>query len=680
MSKSAPKKTMAFQAEVAQLLHLVTHSLYSNKDIFLRELISNASDACDKLRFEAIQNDKLYEDAPNLEVRVSFDKDAKTLTIADNGIGMSQQEAVDNLGTIAKSGTKEFVGKLADAQKSQAKDDGSLIGQFGVGFYSGFIVANSLVVETRRAGARASEGARWTSSGTGEFEIETINKPTRGTSITLHLRDDALDYAGAWKLKEIINKYADHISLPILMEKEEWKEGEPIDAADPTKGTKGGGMVKTGEWEKINAAAALWTRAKKDITPEQYNEFYKNISYDQEAPIAYTHNRVEGSTEYTQLLYLPAKAPFDLWNREKKAGIKLYVKRVFIMDDAESLMPTYLRFVKGVVDSVDLPLNVSREILQESRDTRTIRDGNTKRVLSMIEDLEKHNSHAAPNNSQNAMAKDTDGKDVVDVAEIVDAADQAKEGKFTAFYAEFGSVLKEGLGEDFANRERIAKLLRFSSTMTDSMSVGLADYKARMKEGQEAIYFITADTLAAAKSSPQLEVFKKKGIEVLLMTDRVDEWALSHLNEFDGTPMQSVAKGAVDLGKLQDEEEKKKAEVAAESSKELIAKLKEALKEKASDVRVTTRLVDSPACLVARDDGGMSLQLARMLKAAGQAAPDAKPVLEVNVDHALVKRLDTDGVHFNDLAHIVFDQAMLAEGGLPDDPAAYVRRVNALLV
>jgi molecular chaperone HtpG len=661
------KQTLSFQAEVAQLLHLVTHSLYSNKDIFLRELISNASDACDKLRFEAIQDGKLYEDAPNLEVRVSFNKEAKTLTIADNGIGMSQKEAVDNLGTIAKSGTKEFVGKLADAQKSQAKDEGSLIGQFGVGFYSGFIVADKMVVETRRAGLKPEEGARWTSGGTGDFEIETITKPTRGTSITLHLREDAMEYAGTWKLKEIINKYSDHISLPILMEKEEWKEGEPIDPADPSKGTKGGGMEKTGEWEKINAAAALWTRPKKDITSEQYNEFYKNISYDQEAPLAHTHNRVEGSTEYTQLLYLPAKAPFDLWNRDKKAGIKLYVKRVFIMDDAESLMPTYLRFVKGVVDSADLPLNVSREILQESRDTRTIREGNTKRVLSMLEDLAKHNSHSTS----------ADNKEVTDV---VDETDKAKEGKFTAFYSEFGSVLKEGLGEDFANRERIAKLLRFASTSSDAVTVSLADYKARMKEGQEAIYYITADTLAAAKSSPQLEVFKKKGIEVLLMTDRVDEWALSHLHEFDGTPMQSVAKGAVDLGKLQDEEEKKKAEEAAESSKELIAKLKEALKGKAEDVRVTTRLVDSPACLVVKDDGGMSLQLARMLKAAGQAAPEVKPVLEVNVEHALVKRLNTDGVHFNDLAHIVFDQALLAEGGLPDDPAAYVKRVNALLV
>jgi molecular chaperone HtpG len=663
------KQTLSFQAEVAQLLHLVTHSLYSNKDIFLRELISNASDACDKLRFEALNQPELFEDAPHLEVRVSFDKEAKTLTIADNGIGMSQQEAVNHLGTIAKSGTKEFVGKLADAQKSQAKDEGSLIGQFGVGFYSGFIVADKMVVETRRAGLKADEGARWTSGGTGEFEIEAIEKPTRGTRITLHLREEALDYANAWKLKDIISKYSDHISLPILMEKEEWKEGEPIDPADPSKGSKGGGMVKTGEWEKINAAAALWTRAKKDITPEQYEEFYKNISYDQEAPLAHTHNRVEGGTEYTQLLYLPSKAPFDLWNREKKAGIKLYVKRVFIMDDAESLMPTYLRFVKGVVDSADLPLNVSREILQESRDTRAIREGNTKRVLSMIEDLAKHDRHDSP-------VKDAEGQEVTDV---VDEADKAKEGKFTQFYAEFGSVLKEGLGEDFANRERIAKLLRFASTTTDAVTVSLADYKARMKEGQEAIYYVTADTLAAAKNSPQLEVFKKKSIEVLLMTDRVDEWALSHLHEFDGTPMQSVAKGAVDLGKLQDEAEKKKAEEAAETSKELVAKLKEALKGKADDVRVTTRLVDSPACLVVKDEGGMSLQLARMLKAAGQSAPEVKPVLEINTEHALVKRLSTDGVHFNDLAHIVFDQALLAEGGLPDDPAAYVKRVNALL-
>jgi molecular chaperone HtpG len=662
------KKTHAFQAEVAQLLHLVTHSLYSNKEIFLRELISNASDACDKLRFEALNDAKLYEDAPSLEVRVSFDKDAKTLTIADNGIGMSTQEAIDNLGTIAKSGTKEFMSKLADAQKADAKDQGSLIGQFGVGFYSGFIVADKITVESRRAGHKAEDGVRWTSGGTGDFEVEAIKKAGRGTTIILHLREDALEYANTWKLKEIINRYSDHISLPILMEKEEWKEGEPIDANDPSKGTTGGGMVKTGEWDKVNAAAALWTRNKKDVSEEQYHEFYKNISYDQDAPLAYSHNRVEGSTEYTQLLYLPAKAPFDLWNRDKKAGIKLYVKRVFIMDDAEALMPTYLRFVKGVVDSADLPLNVSRELLQESRDTRAIREGNTKRVLSILEDLAKHDRH------------DTDGKD--GVTDVVDAADKAKEGKFTRFYAEFGAVLKEGLGEDHSNKERIAKLLRFASVghdkSSDTATVSLADYKARMKEGQEAIYYITADTLAAAKNSPQLEVFKKKGIEVLCMTDRVDEWALSYLTEFDGTPMQSVAKGAVDLGKLQDESEKKAAEEAAESAKELIAKLKEALKDKADDVRVTTRLVDSPACLVVKDQG-MSMQLARMLKAAGQEAPETKPVLEINTAHVLIKKLEKDAVHFHDLAHIVFDQALLAEGGLPDDPAAYVKRVNALL-
>jgi molecular chaperone HtpG len=632
------KQTLSFQAEVAQLLHLVTHSLYSNKEIFLRELISNASDACDKLRFEGLNNTALYEDAPNLEVRVSYDKDARTLTIADNGIGLTQQEAIDNLGTIAKSGTREFMSKLSGDQKSDAQ----LIGQFGVGFYSGFIVADKITVESRRAGAPAAEGVRWVSGGSGDFEVEAIDRPQRGTSVTLHLRDDAQEYLNTWKLKDVIGKYSDHIALPILMRKEEWKEGEE---------GKGGEMVLTDEWETVNQASALWTRPKKDITEEQYAEFYKAISHDFEAPLAWAHNRVEGSSEYTQLLFIPGKAPFDLWNRDKKAGVKLYVKRVFIMDDAEALMPTYLRFVKGVIDSADLPLNVSRELLQESRDVKAIRDGSTKRVLSMLEDLAR---------------QEKEGE-----------SDEAK-AKYGKFYGEFGAVLKEGLGEDFANRDRLAKLLRFASTTSDTVSVSLADYKARMKEGQDAIYYITADTLAAAKNSPQLEVFRKKGIEVLLMTDRVDEWALSHLSEFDGTAMQSVAKGAVDLGKLQDEAEKKAAEEAAEAFKPLLAKLKEALKDKAEDVRITTRLVDSPACLVVQDQG-MSLQLARMLKAAGQAAPEVKPVLEVNADHALVKKLD-GSVHFNDLAHILFDQALLAEGGLPDDPAAYVRRVNALLV
>ena len=647
------KQTLSFQAEVAQLLHLVTHSLYSNPEIFVRELVSNASDACDKLRFEALNNAALFENAPNLEVRVTFDKDVKTLTITDHGIGMSAQEAIDHLGTIAKSGTKDFMGKLSGDQKQDAQ----LIGQFGVGFYSGFIVADKITVESRRAGLPVSEGVRWVSGGSGDFEVETIDRSARGTSVILHLRGDAEEYLNAWKLKQVIGKYSDHISLPILMEKEEWKESE--------KEGEPGAMVKTGEWETVNKASALWTRPKKEVTDEQYADFYKAISHDFEAPLTWAHNRVEGNTEYTQLLYIPAKAPFDLWNRDKKAGVKLYVKRVFIMDDAEALLPSYLRFVKGVIDSADLPLNVSRELLQESRDVRAIREGSTKRVLSMLEDLAKHDRHDAP-------AEGADG-----VTDVVDADDKAKEGKYSKFYAEFGAVLKEGLGEDFGNRERLAKLLRFASTTSDTVSVGFADYKARMKEGQDAIYYITADNLAAAKNSPQLEVFKKKGIEVLLMTDRVDEWALNYLQDFDGTPLQSVAKGAVDLGKLQDEAEKKAAEEAAEAFKPVLAKLKEALKDKAEDVRVTTRLVDSPACLVVQDDG-MSTQLARMLKQAGQQAPETKPVLEVNAEHPLVKKLD-GSVHFHDLAHILFDQALLAEGGLPEDPAAYVKRVNALL-
>ncbi len=663
------KQTLSFQAEVAQLLHLVTHSLYSNKEIFLRELISNASDACDKLRFEALNAPALFEDTPTLEVRVSTDKAARTLTISDNGIGMSQQEAIDNLGTIAKSGTKDFVAKLSGDQKA----DSQLIGQFGVGFYSGFIVADKITVETRRAGAPAAEGVRWISGGAGDFEVETIERAQRGTSVTLHLREDADDYTGAWKVKGIISKYSDHISLPILMQKEEWKEGEKIEG-DESGATKGGEMVTTDVWEPVNKANAIWARAKKDITPEQYDEFYKQISHDFEAPLAHTHNRVEGSTEYTQLLYIPGKAPFDLWNRDKKGGLKLYVKRVFIMDDAEALLPTYLRFVKGVVDSADLPLNVSRELLQESRDVKAIRDGCTKRVLSMLEDLARND--APPKVAPAAEGTADTVSDLV--SEEDKKAAEANAGKYSKFYAEFGAVLKEGVGEDFANKERLAKLLRFASSTTDAVSVSFADYKARMKEGQEAIYYITADTLAGARNCPQLEVFKKKGIEVLLMTDRVDEWALNYLQDFDGTPLQSVAKGAVDLGKLQDEAEKKAAEEAAEAFKPLLAKLKEALKDKAEDVRVTTRLVDSPACLVVQDHG-MSTQLARMLKQAGQSAPDSKPVLEVNAEHALVKKLD-GSVHFHDLAHILFDQALLAEGGLPEDPAAYVKRVNALLV
>ena len=691
------KQTHSFQAEVAQLLHLVTHSLYSNKEIFLRELISNASDACDKLRFEALADPSLYGDQPELEVRISFDKTAKTLTVTDTGIGMSEAEALEHLGTIAKSGTKDFMNRLTGDQKADAQ----LIGQFGVGFYSGFIVADRITVESRRAGLPAEQGVRWVSQGAGDFEVETITRPERGTSVILHLRDDALEFADGWKLKELIGKYSDHIALPIKMEGETWEDGK--EEGQP------GQMVKTGAWDTVNQATALWTRPKKDITDEQYQGFYEQIAHDWQPPLAWSHNRVEGSTEYTQLLYVPSHAPFDLWDRDRKAGIKLYVRRVFIMDDAEQLLPRYLRFIKGVVDSADLPLNVSRELLQESRDVRAIREGNTRRVLGLLEDMVK--AETAP--GANAAADDAapaDGKvdigsgdstpapeptelpdggvtDVVDKNEAPTAADTAAKfaeeqardaGKYATFWREFGAVLKEGLGEDHANRERIAKLLRYASTTSDAATVSLADYKARMKEGQKAIYYITADTLAAAKNSPQLEVFKKKGIEVLLMTDRVDEWSLSYLREFDGTPLQSVAKGAVDLGDLQDEAEKKAAEEAAESVKPLLDKLKEALKEQVEDVRVTTRLVDSPACLVVKD-AGMSMQLARMLKQAGQRVPDSKPVLEINAEHPLVKKLDGHA-HFDDLAHILFDQALLAEGGLPDDPAAYVRRVNALLV
>ncbi len=617
------KQTHSFQAEVAQLLHLVTHSLYSNPDIFLRELVSNASDACDKLRFEALNNAALYEDAPELGVRVAFDKAARTLTITDNGIGMSAAEAIEHLGTIAKSGTRDFMSKLSGDQKSDAQ----LIGQFGVGFYSGFIVADKIVVESRRAGLSAAEGVRWSSGGSGDFEVEAIERPARGTSVILHLREDKTEYLSHWKLKSIIAKYSDHISLPIRMQAEAW---------DAEKSE----YVLKDEWETVNSANALWSRPKKDVSDEQYIEFYKNLSHDTEPPLAWSHNRVEGSTEYTQLLYIPATAPQDLWNRDRKAGIKLYVKRVFIMDEAESLMPAYLRWVKGVVDSSDLPLNVSRELLQESRDVKAIREGNTRRVLTLLDDL----------------SKDSD--------------------KYGKFYAAFGAVLKEGLGEDFAHRDRIAKLLRFAST-TQSEPTALADYKGRMKDGQKAIYYLTADTLAAAQNSPQLEVFRQKGIEVLLMTDRVDEWALSFLPEFDGTPLQSVAKGAVDLGDLQDETEKKAAEEAAEAFKPVLERLKDSLKDRAKDVRVTSRLVDSPACLVV-EDGDYSMQLARLLKQAGQPAPTVKPILEVNAGHALVKKLDGHA-RFDDLAHILFDQALLAEGGMPDDPAAYVKRVNALL-
>ena len=622
------KHTHSFQAEVQQILHLVTHSLYSNKEIFLRELVSNASDACDKLRFEALDNAELYEDKPDFEIRVFFDAAAKTVTVRDNGIGMSEAEAIEHLGTIAKSGTREFLAKLGDK-----KGDANLIGQFGVGFYSGFIVADRITVESRRAGLPAADGVRWSSDGSGQFEVETIDKPARGTDVILHLRDDEDEFLKTWKLKSIIGKYSDHISLPILMRKEKW-------IAEKAE------TVLEDEWETVNKAAALWTRPKSEITDAQYQEFYKQISYDSDAPLAYTHNRVEGRSEYTQLLYVPAKAPFDLYNRDKRAGVKLYVKRVFIMDDAQALMPAYLRFVKGVIDSADLPLNVSRELLQESRDVKGIREGSTKRVLSMLEDL--------------AQSDDASQKD-----------------KYAAFWKEFGPVIKEGVGEDHANTERLAKLLRFASTHADE-GVALADYVSRMKEGQESIFYVTADNLKAAQASPQLEIFRKKGLEVLLLADRVDEWMLAHLFEFDGHALQSVAKGAVDLGTLQDEAEKKAAESAAEAFRPMQDKLKKALAGRAKDVRVTTRLVDSPACIVV-EEGDMSAHLARMLKQAGQSAPASQPILEVNAEHALVKRLESDAAHFDDLAHLLFDQAWLAEGGQLEDPAGYVRRVTRLL-
>lgn len=637
MSEQSQKHS--FQAEVAQLLHLVTHSLYSNPEIFLRELISNASDACVKLRFEGINHPEYYENDPDLRVRIRLDQENKTLTISDNGIGLSQQEAIEHLGTIAKSGTKDFMSKLTGDQKADAQ----LIGQFGVGFYSGFIVADKITVESRRAGLTADEAVRWSSAGTGEFDVEQIHKAERGTDIILHLRDDALDYLESYKVKQIINKYSDHISLPIQMQKEVWQQEEAAEGETP----KAGQYVKTDEWETINSASALWTRNKNEISEEQYIEFYKNLSHDFDAPLAWAHNRVEGSTEYTQLLYVPSKAPHNIFTREAKAGIKLYVKRVFIMDEADNLIPNYLRFVQGVVDSADLPLNVSRELLQESRDVKTIREGNTRRVLTMLDNL----------------AKSEDEKD---------------QEKFKQFYQEFGSVLKEGLGEDFGNRERILKLLRYATSCNDDISTSLADYKARMKEGQKAIYYVTADNLNAAKHSPQLELFKKKGIEVLLMAERVDEWAMNFVHEFDGTPMQNVSKGAVDLGDLQDAEEKKALDAAAEQFKPVIEQLSASLSGKTKEVRVTTRLVDSPACLVT-GEGELSPQLIRMLKDAGQAVPDMKPILEINPEHPLVKKLQ-DSNQFDDLAHVIFDQAVIAEGGLPEDPAEYVKRINSLLL
>ena len=626
MTTTATRETLGFQAEVQQLLHLMIHSLYSNREIFLRELISNASDACDKLRFEALNDPGLFESDPDLKIRISFDKEARTVTVSDNGIGMSRDDAVQHLGTIAKSGTREFFGSLTGDQQK----DAHLIGQFGVGFYSSFIVADKVTVLTRRAGLPADQGVRWECSMTGdtagEYTVEPAERTARGTEVILHLRADQDELLSGWQLRQIIRKYSDHIVQPIIMKKEEWKDGE---------------QKITDEDETVNQASALWARPKSEISDEQYQEFYKHVGHDFEPPLAYVHAKVEGRQEYTQLLYVPSHAPFDLWDRQQRHGIKLYVRRVFIMDDAEQLMPAYLRFVRGVVDSADLPLNVSREILQESKDIEAIRAGCTKKVLGLLEDLA--------------------GTD-----------DAAQKEKFSTFWKEFGNVLKEGVGEDFANKERIGKLLRFATTHDDSeaQTVSLADYVARMKEGQDKIYYITADSFNAARNSPHLEVFRKKGVEVLLLTDRVDEWVVSHLTEFDGKQLVSVAKGGLDLGKLEDEAEKKEQEKEAGELKDLIAKIKQSLGERVKDVRVTHRLTDSPACLVA-DEHDIGGNLSRMLKAAGQKVPASKPILEINPKHPVVLRLRNEDQRFDDWALVLFDQALLAEGGQLDDPAGF---------
>ena len=634
---------LEFQAEVKQLMQLMIHSLYSNKEIVLRELISNASDAADKLRFEALANSALYENDAELKIQISFDKAARTVTISDNGIGMSRDEVIANIGTIAKSGTKEFFQSLSG---DEAKD-ANLIGQFGVGFYSAFIIADKVTLTTRRAGS--TDAVKWTSAGEGDYTLDAVKKASRGTEIVLHLRKDEDEFLNDWQLKSIIRKYSDHITLPIVMYKSEWKEGE-----DKPDGTKSSGeMVTTDELETVNKASALWARAKSDITEDEYHEFYKHVSHDHETPLAYTHSRVEGKQEYISLLYIPSKAPFDLYDRERRHGIKLYVKRVFIMEDAEKLMPQYLRFVRGVIDSADLPLNVSREILQDSRDVDAIKNGSVKKVLGLLEDL--------------AQKKNDKGE----------AEDYAK------FWTEFGRVLKEGPGEDFANKDKIAGLLRFASTKadTDAQTVSFVDYIGRMSTEQKAIYYITADSFAAAQHSPHLEIFRKKGIEVLLLSDKVDEWLLGSLTEFDGKKLQSIAKGDLDLGNLETDTEKEIQKKIEEEAKTLIERVRTALGDAVKEVRVTHRLTDSPACLVAGQHD-LSGNLARILKAAGQNAPDSKPILELNPVHKLVKRLEmeSDEAKFNDLAHLVFDQALLAEGGQLNDPASFVRRMNSLLI
>jgi len=627
----AEKQTLGFQTEVKQLLHLMVHALYSNREIFLRELISNASDACDKLRFEAIAKPALLEEDPDLKVKISYDEKANTLTLEDNGIGMNRDDVIANLGTIARSGTAEFLQQLTGDQK---KDSG-LIGQFGVGFYSAFIVADEVTVETRKAGVTAEEGVRWTSKGDGEFTVETLNKPERGTRIRLKLKEDAKEYANSFRLRNIIQKYSDHIGLPIQLQKDV-EVKEDAEAADQATAT---------EWETINKANALWTRNKNEIKAEEYQEFYKHVAHDFEDPLDWSHNKVEGKQEYTSLLYVPKRAPFDLYQREAPRGLKLYVQRVFILDNAEQFLPLYLRFIKGVVDSSDLPLNISREILQQNPQIDSMKSALTKRVLSLLD----------------KMAEDQD--------------------KYYEFWKEFGQVLKEGPGEDFANRERIAGLLRFSSTEQDEQRVSLADYVGRMKDGQDKIYYLIGESLAQVKSSPHLEVFRKKGIEVLLLTDRIDEWLMSHLNEFDGKSLVDVARGDLDLGSLDSEEDKKAQEEATETKKDLLERIKKSLEERVSEVRVSTRLTDSPAVLVI-GAGDLGLQMRKILEASGQQVPDSKPILEINPSHPLVERLEaeTQEDSFTDLAALLCDQAALAAGESLEDPGQFVQRLNRLLL
>ncbi len=630
MTVDAHKETLGFQAEVKQLLHLMIHSLYSNKEIFLRELISNASDACDKLRFEALTDAALYEDDTELKIRIAYDKAARTITIGDNGIGMNRQEVIDHIGTIARSGTRAFFEQLSGDQQKDAK----LIGQFGVGFYSAFIVADKVTLSTRRAGLGAEHGVRWESKGEGEYSLETVEKPGRGTEIVLHLRSGEDEFLDAWRLRAVITKYSDHIQLPVILTVHKPAEGE--DGAE------------TLEDEQVNQASALWARPKSELNDEEYRDFYKHVAHDFEDPLAWTHNRVEGKYEYTSLLYVPGRAPFDLWDRDQRHGVKLYVQRVFIMEDAEHLMPRYLRFVRGVIDSNDLPLNVSRELLQNNKVIDGIRSGSVKKVLGLLEDLAKNEPE-----------------------------------KYAGFWKEFGRVLKEGPGEDFASREAIARLLRFASTHADGaeQAVSLADYLGRMKDGQDKIYYITADSFAAAKNSPHLEIFRKKGVEVLLMHERVDEWLMAHLNEFEGKRFVSVAKGALDLGGIESEDEKRTQAEVEERYKALLERLEGTLGDKVEDVRVSQRLTDSPACLVV-DEHAMSTFYERLLKEAGRDVPASKPHLELNPQHPLVARLqaEADDTRFADLGHLLFEQAVLTEGGSLEDPAAFVRRLNGLLL